>query len=318
MDAWELEVVIPRVSIIITSYNRADFLTEAIRSVIDQTYQDFEIIVVDDGSTDHSLQVIEAFKREFPSKVYSYTHQYGVNKGIVPTYQLGFSKARGEFVAFLEHDDRWEPNYLEGKVAILESFSDVGVVYSPYKVNGSGWFGRDMMLRQLLLRPTIKIGRPFDNFSNLLQCNNVATFSCFVTRKSLLDSTPPPSDEVIAYDWWILIYLSMKSLFYCDRTSTTNWRWTRQSAIGKQTFEVHRNQGCDFMEKMYLRINDDTDFLPASKIKTFRTHQRNFTFFLAYYKEPGFLSFIRFFSRAPSWAVASMFSLIINHLKFKT
>ena len=307
----------PRVSVIITSYNRAELLKEAIQSVIDQTYPDFEVIVVDDGSHDHSLQVIEAFQQAFPDKIHSYTHEERSNKGIVPTYQLGIAKARGEFLAFLEHDDRWSPNYLASKVEILDSNPEVGVVFSPYEVVGTGWFGRDMMLRQWLLRPTIKTGRPFDNFANLLQCNNVATFSCFVTRKSLLNAAPSLSDEIIAYDWWILIYLSMRTYFYRDTTSTTYWRWTKQSAIGKQTFEVHRNQGCDFMEKMYLQINEDLDLLATSKKNTFKTHQKSFALFLSYYKQPGFLNFMKFFRQAPSWAVASMFSLIINHLKFR-
>ena len=181
----------PRVSVIITSYNRADLLTEAIQSVIDQSYQDFEVVVVDDGSTDHSLQVIEGFQQNFPDKILLYAHEGRSNKGIVPTYRLGIAKARGDFVAFLEHDDRWSPNYLAAKVEVLESNPDVGVVFSPYEVVGSGWFGRDMMLRQWLLGLTIKKDRPFDNFTTLLRCNNVATFSCFVTRKSLIDSTPP-------------------------------------------------------------------------------------------------------------------------------
>jgi glycosyltransferase involved in cell wall biosynthesis len=307
----------PRVSVIITNYNRVDLLKEAIQSIIDQTYQDFEIVVVDDGSQDHSLEVIEAFQQRLPDKINLYTHEGQSNKGIVPTYQLGISKARGDYIAFLEHDDRWSPDYLAPKVEILQTHSDVGVVFSPYQVVGSGWFGRDMMLRQWLLRFTIKTSRSFDNFANLLQCNNVATFSCFVTRKSLLDSIPFPSEKILAYDWWILIHLSIHNQFYCDMTSTTYWRWSKQSAIGKQTFECHRNQGCDFMEQMYYQIDKNADSLPASKQKAFQIYQENFAYFLSYYKQPGFLKFITFFRRSPSWALASMVSLIINHLKFK-
>lgn len=308
----------PLVSVIITSYNRADLLKSAIQSVMAQTYHDYEVVVVDDGSQDQSIEVIKAFQRKFPDRIKYFTHEGPTNKGIVATYQLGISKARGQFIAFLEHDDRWSPNYLAAKVDVLQSNSDVGVVFSPYKIDGTGWFGSDMTLRQWLLRPAIQINRPFDNFANLLQCNNVATFSCFVTRKRLLESIPVPSDKILAYDWWILTHLSMCNRFFCDSTSITYWRWSKQSAIGKQTFEVHRNQGCDFMESMYFRISENADLLPASKEKIFRTNQKKFTFFLSYYKQPGFLNFIKFFSRAPLWAVASMFSLIINHLKFKS
>jgi glycosyltransferase involved in cell wall biosynthesis len=305
----------PRVSIIITNHNRADLLAEAIKSVLDQSYQDFEVVVVDDGSKDHSLQVIQAFQQNFPDKVKLYTHEDRSNKGILTTYRLGLTKARGEIIAFLEHDDRWSPNYLAAKVEILNSNPDVGVVYSPYEVVGRGWFGRDMMLRQWLLRFTIKKDQPFDNFANLLRCNNVATFSCFVTRKSLIDNSPPP--RILAYDWWVLIYLSMHNRFYCDTTSTTFWRWSKLSIIGGQTFEIHRNQGCDFMEKMYFRISEDAALLQVSKYRIFQTHQKYFALFLSYYKQPGFQNFIRFFVQAPSWAVASMLSLIINHFKFK-
>jgi glycosyltransferase involved in cell wall biosynthesis len=308
----------PLVSVIITSYNRADWLKIAIQSVMEQSYSDYEVVVVDDGSQDHSIEVIKAFQRKFPDKINFFTHEGPANKGIVATYQLGISKTRGDIIAFQEHDDRWSPNYLATKVDVLQSNSDVGVVFSPYKIERIGWFGRDMTLRQWLLRPTIRKNQPFDNFTNLLQCNNVATFSCFVTRRSLLESIPTPSEQILAYDWWMLTHLSMHNSFYCDTKSITYWRWSKRSAIGKQTFETHRNQGCAFMESMYFQISENTELLPASKEKTFRSYQKKFALFLSYYKQPGILNFIKFFSRAPFWAMASMFSLIINHLKFES
>jgi len=270
----------PLVSVIITSYNRADWLNIAIQSVMEQSYSDYEVVVVDDGSQDHSIEVIKAFQRKFPDKINFFTHEGPANKGIVATYQLGISKTRGDFIAFLEHDDRWSPNYLATKVDVLQSNSDVGVVFSPYKIEGTGWFGRDMTLRQWLLRPTIRKNRPFDNFANLLQCNNVATFSCFVTRRSLLESIPAPSEQILAYDWWMLTHLSIHNHFYCDTKSITYWRWSKRSAIGKQTFETHRSRGCDFMQSMYFQISENTELLPASKEKTFRSYQKIFTLFL--------------------------------------
>lgn len=306
----------PRISVLITNYNRAELLAEAVRSVIDQSCQDFEIIIVDDGSQDGSLQVIEAFRQELPDKVRLFTHPGHANRGIVPTYELAMSKARGEFVAYLEHDDRWSPDYLANKVEILEAYPDVGVVFSPYRVVSSGWFGRDMMLRQFLLRSTIHTKRPFDNFANLLQSNNVATFSCFMTRRSLLEALPRPPGAILAFDWWLLIHLSTRGLFHYDRSSFTYWRWSKQSAIGRQSFETHRSQGCAFMELMYRQVAQFADQLPAAKRATFHESRRNFDFFLAYYTNPGLVSFARFFRRAPVWALASMTSLAINHLKF--
>ena len=307
----------PTVSVIIANYNRADLLEQAIQSVVDQTYQDYEIVIFDDGSLDHSFEVIAYYKEKLPDKLHLFTHEDRVNRGIVATYREALSHSRGEFVAFLEHDDRWSPGYLEKKVGIFHSHPEVGVVFSPYKVVSDGWFGRDMMLRQWLLRLTIKKGKPFDNFPNLLQSNNVATFSCFMTRKSLLEDLPVPPVKILAFDWWVLTRLSQRSLFYYDQSSFTHWRWTRQSAIGRQKFREHKDAGCSYMELMYKQVESSSEKLPGEKKNTFQEHQGDFAYFVDYYRDPGFKKFWKFFVRAPMWALAATASLIINFLKFR-
>ena len=307
----------PTVSVIVANYNRAQLLEQAIQSVIDQTYQDFEIVIFDDGSNDHSFDVIEDFRNKYSKQVKFFTHEERANKGIVATYREAFSKAQGEYVAFLEHDDRWSRGFLEKKVEILKNHPEVGVVFSPYRVVSDGWFGKDMMLRQWLLRPTIVSGKPFDNFPNLLRSNNVATFSCFMTRKSLLEDLPVPPVKILAFDWWVLTRISQRSMFYYDNSSFTLWRWTRQSAIGRQKFEEHKDLGCKFMELMYKQVESGAKKLPGEKQETFRENQGDFAYFLDYYRAPTFKRFWRFFIRAPIWAMAATASLLINFLKFR-
>lgn len=307
----------PAVSVIIANYNRADLLEQAIQSVIDQTFQDFEMVIFDDGSHDHSFEVIESYRQKIPEKMKLFTHEGRANKGIVATYREAIAEADGEYVAFLEHDDRWSPGYLEKKVEVLMAYPEVGVVFSPYRIVSNGWFGKDMMLRQWLLRLTIKSGKPFDNFPNLLQSNNVATFSCFVTRKSLLEDLPIPGVKILAFDWWVLTRLSQRSLFYHDKTSFTHWRWTRQSAIGRQKFKEHKKEGCNYMELMYKQVESGAEKLPGDKQGTFHQHQGDFAYFIDYYSDPGFKKFLKFFVRAPVWALASTASLVINFLKFR-
>jgi len=307
----------PTVSVIIANYNRAHLLEQAIQSVVDQTYRDFEIVIFDDGSHDHSFEVIEDFQKKHPKQVKFFTHDERANKGIVATYREAISMAQGEYVAFLEHDDRWSPGYLEKKVKILQHYPEVGVVFSPYRVVSDGWFGKDMMLRQWLLRLTIKSGKPFDNFPNLLQSNNVATFSCFMTRKSLLQDLPQPPIKILAFDWWVLTRLSQRSLFYYDNSSFTHWRWTRQSAIGQQKFKEHKDQGCNYMELMYQQVESSARKLPGEKQETFQEHQGDFAYFIDYYRSPSFKKFWKFFIRAPIWAMAATASLLINFLKFR-
>jgi glycosyltransferase involved in cell wall biosynthesis len=307
----------PRVSVVMTSYNQADLLAEAIQSVLEQTYQDFEILVVDDGSRDHTLEMVASLRNQRPDKLFLFTHPGHVNKGIVSTYELGMSKARGEYVAFLEQDDSWPSNYLMQKVDILSTHPQVGVVFSPYKLVGKGAFGLDMIFRQWLLQFAIVKKKPFNNFANLLQSNNVATFSCFVTRKKLLGRMPAANSSIAAYDWWVLVHLSIESLFYYDETCATCWRWSPSSVIGQQTFTVHRDRGTEYMESMYVQIDKDIDHLDAFKKRTFLKCKENFAYFLVFYRKPSVLRFLRFFKKSPMWALASLASLIINFVKFE-
>src|ERR1700730_11102243 len=92
----------PRVSVVIPSYNSASSVREAIQSVLDQAYADFEIIVIDDGSTDSTECVV----RSFGDRV-SYWKQE--NKGASSARNHGVRKSRGSYVAFLDSDDLWLP-----------------------------------------------------------------------------------------------------------------------------------------------------------------------------------------------------------------
>jgi len=183
----------PKISVIITSYNSSGLVAEAIKSVLSQTCQNFEIIVVDDGSTDNSLDIISNLKERHPERIFLHTHNNHQNRGIIASYQLGISKSKSEYVAFLEHDDTWSPNYLERKVEIFDTFPEVQVVFSPYQIISNNWFGCDMILRQWLLRMAFVKEKPFDNFKHLIKSNNIATFSCFAVRKDVLNSVPPPT-----------------------------------------------------------------------------------------------------------------------------
>ena len=117
-----------RVSITIPTYNRAHLLGRAIQSVLDQTYQDFEIIVVDDGSTDRAEEVVKSFDDE---RVRYIRHE--VNKGCAAARNTGIKAARCEYIAFQDSDDEWLPDKLEKQMKVFEKVSPkVGVVYTGF------------------------------------------------------------------------------------------------------------------------------------------------------------------------------------------
>ncbi|MFZ5451113.1 MAG: glycosyltransferase family 2 protein [Thermodesulfobacteriota bacterium] len=105
----------PRVSVIIPTYNRAALVQEAVASVLAQTYRDFELLVVDDGSTDGTREVLAAFGREIT--VLSRPSRGGVS----PARNAGIAAAQGEWLAFLDSDDLWLPEKLARQMAFMEA-----------------------------------------------------------------------------------------------------------------------------------------------------------------------------------------------------
>jgi glycosyltransferase involved in cell wall biosynthesis len=114
---------VPLVSVVIPTYNYGHFLAEAIQSVLEQTFRDFEIIVVDDGSTDNTREVIEQFGDSV-----RYIHQN--NQGVAVARNNGIKAARGQYIAFLDADDLWLPQKLQLQTALFEECPHVGLVYS--------------------------------------------------------------------------------------------------------------------------------------------------------------------------------------------
>jgi glycosyltransferase involved in cell wall biosynthesis len=119
----------PAVSVIIPTYNRAEFLRLAITSVLNQTFQDFEIIVVDDASEDHTHEVVHNFR----DKRIKYIH-HEVNKRVAAARNTGVLNSSGAYIAFVDDDDEWLPKKLQMQVALLEnSPSIVGGVYTGFR-----------------------------------------------------------------------------------------------------------------------------------------------------------------------------------------
>lgn len=116
----------PMVSVILPTYNRAQLVGRALRSVLDQTYRDFELIVVDDGSSDHTAEVVRSFA---DPRIRYLCHDE--NRGAAAARNTGIGAARGEYVAFLDSDDEWLPEKLRRQIEVLqEAPPTVGVIYT--------------------------------------------------------------------------------------------------------------------------------------------------------------------------------------------
>jgi hypothetical protein len=115
-------ISVPRVSVVIPAFNAEPFIHRTIASVLDQTFKDLEVLVVDDGSTDATTTIVQAFDdrvRLIPQ----------TNSGVAAARNRGLVEARGEFVAFIDHDDLWYPDKLQQQVELLDAKPNVGLVY---------------------------------------------------------------------------------------------------------------------------------------------------------------------------------------------
>ncbi len=118
----------PLVSIILPSYNRAKILKRAIQSVIDQTFSDFELIIVDDCSKDNTEEVVKNFHDH---RIKLIRHER--NKGAVAARNTGIKASKGKYVAFQDSDDEWLPQKLEKQIKVFEQGpSNLGVVYTSF------------------------------------------------------------------------------------------------------------------------------------------------------------------------------------------
>ena len=101
------------ISILMASYNYELYIGEAIKSVLNQTWIDFELLVIDDGSKDGSVALARSFAEHDP-RVRVLQHPDGKNHGLPETLSLGIVEAGGDWIAFLESDDLWNPNAWNG------------------------------------------------------------------------------------------------------------------------------------------------------------------------------------------------------------
>lgn len=184
----------PLVSIIIPTYNRSDLLQRALRSVLAQTYDRFEALIVDDGSDEDIAAVVAGF--DDPRLVH--LRQPG-NLGVAAARNRGLGEARGELIAFLDSDDRWEPHKLQAQVDILmRRPHKVGLIYS-------GVAAENERGERTLTIPTER----GDVFRDMLWRNVVhfGTSSVVIRREvvntvGLFDETLPAIED---YDYWIRI-----------------------------------------------------------------------------------------------------------------
>jgi len=148
----------PKVSVVVPTYNASLYIVEALESILSQTFKDFEIIVVDDGSTDNTREIL----KKYNGKINCYFQK---NQGAVRARNSAFELSRGEFIAFLDQDDIWLADNLRKKVLFLDKNPNVPVVTSNFMFFGDVCQKSSFVERKIFLDK--KIGDEFIIFDTL-------------------------------------------------------------------------------------------------------------------------------------------------------
>ena len=236
----------PVVTVIVPSYNYARYLPGALRGVLSQSMADFELLLVEDGSTDQSPAVARSFAAR-DSRVRMLTHADGRNHGLPAALALALAEARGRWTAFLEADDLWHPQCLERRLETAEK-SGAGVVcndIAPFAMSGAdtAWFegyvprvmrwhaaqaalpepGATLPPSSARLKKSPWAEAVCDVRPFLLE-NKIPTFSCAMARTGLLRRISLRTPVPRWLDWWIWAQLSALAPFAFVPEKLTRWR----------------------------------------------------------------------------------------------
>lgn len=230
---------IPKVSVVITCYNYGKYVEKAIESVFSQTYDDVEIILVDDGSTDDSEQRIRPFLSD---KRLTYIRQK--NQGQANAKNAGIRHARGQFIAFLDADDLWETTKLEKQMPLFSN-DTIGVVYSRARYIDKDGQHLNITLKGKYLRPRS------GNVTNFLFFDNFVPFSSSIIRKQCLEVFNGFDESLeMGIDWDLWLKISTQYAFaFVDEPLLIY----RVGHTGQMSKKAEKRQGCsDRIMKQFM------------------------------------------------------------------
>ena len=192
----------PKVSVILPTFNRAKYLDRAISSVLNQSFSDFELIIIDDASTDNTEEIVNMFKDE--RIIYIKNPK---NLGGAGARNVGIHIAQGEFIAFQDSDDQWLPGKLEAQMKVFEKAEeDVAVVYTA--------FIRKVGSKELIVPPpSVKKTEGYIYRELLKHVNFIGTPTAVVRKKAIKEVGGFDERFPRLQDWDLFLRLAKKYRF---------------------------------------------------------------------------------------------------------
>jgi len=251
----------PTISIIIPAYNAAATILETIASVQQQTYLDFELIVINDGSTDRTLELLQNIKDE-RLRTFSYE-----NGGLSTARNRGISHANGEFIAFLDADDLWTTDKLELQLAALQQHPDAGVAYS--------WtYFMDVKEGSRFFHPCEPVFFEGNVYAKLLVGDFIYNGSNTLIRRQAIDAVgefDPEINPCADWDYWVrlaaqwnFVVVPKHQVFY-----------RRFSGAMSSKVEMMKEASLTAIEKAFRAAPPELQFLKKHCLTNFNLYSAN-------------------------------------------
>ena len=204
--------MMPFFSVVVSVYNKSQFVEKTIRSILNQSFSDFELVIVDDGSTDNSLEVLHTLK-DTRIKVYPTE-----NQGVSAARNYGLSKANSKYIALSDGDDIWLENHLAELKSLIEAHSDCGIYATSYEKH---------FFNNYITKPKFRaVDHPFfgivedyfitSTIDNILWTSAVAIPKTIVDQGFVFDESLGCGEDI---DLWIRIAKAYKVAFSSQPTA---------------------------------------------------------------------------------------------------
>lgn len=268
----------PLVSVIIPAYNHEQYVKDTIQSILIQDYPDIELIIIDDGSKDGTLDRIQEMRQKCEQRFKRFEVETQENQGTCVTLNRLRAKAAGNYVLLIASDDELLPGAITAMVQQLESRPDAGLVVGRNVImdsEGKACFwdaARNNVYEQtqaeylsfsdfldVTTYPTTHA--KWGTYETLVRGNHIP--NGYVIRKSILDKIPPFTKEAPLEDWWLMLQLAKHSKLVSIPQETFRYRWhaantikqsdkMRQYAQKNMAWEVNYTSGLE--DKTWARI----------------------------------------------------------------
>ncbi len=264
----------PKLSVIIPVYNTENYLSKCFDSVLNQTFKDFEIIVVNDGSTDQSQTIINDYvanDNRFKSVV-------KINGGLSDARNVGIEMAKGEYLAFIDSDDYIDAKMFEEMIALAELHQSQIVLCDLVKVDENGTEFRDLpQSPQLPSKIILKDDFTLFGEMSCFACNKIYRKELFTNHRFL--------KGIHFEDIELIPKLVLDSTIISKINQPFYKYFERQNSISKS----HTNKGLD----MFLAIKNVSDYFNRSNYKSFYSELKRFQIIQGYYSYLAYVAYVK-------------------------